>query len=273
MSTVVAVVNPKGGVGKTTTAINLAASLAAIQRPTLLIDMDPDGACEVGLGFGRSAIHGGLFDVFSGRATLSATIHQTSLPYLHFTPNNIRTSEEEMQFAEAATDRRLMRDLLTGNIRDAYDFIILDCPPTLANLTVNALVAADTTLIPVNPGQFTVKAIIRLVKLIRIIRDKKINENLTVAGFLITMFDSRTRISAQIERDMRAMFKHLVLQTMIPMNARVNEANYRGEPVITYDSQCAGAQAYLNVTLEVLHRLGFTPRRRGSVALGAETPT
>lgn len=270
MGMVIAIVNPKGGVGKTTTALNLAASLAAIQRPTLLIDMDPDGACEVGLGFGRPAVHGGLFDVFAGRATLPATIHQTSLPYLHLVPNNIRTSEEEMQYAESATDRRLMRDLLDGGAKESYEFIILDCPPTLANLTVNALVAADTTIIPVNPGQFTVKAIVRLVRLIRLMRDKKINEHLTVAGFVITMFDARTRMSPQIERDMRGMFKHLVLATMIPMNARVNEANYRGEPVVTYDPQCAGAQAYMNMTLELLHRLGFTPKRRGSVALGAE---
>jgi len=272
MSLVIAVVNPKGGVGKTTTAINLAAALATIQRSTLLIDLDPDGACEVGLGLGRLALHGGLFDVFTGNATLSTSIHQTSLPYLHFIPSNVRTSDEEMQFIEAASDRRLLRDLLAGGVRESYEFVILDCPPALTNLTINALVAADTSIIPVNPGRFAVKAIIRLVKLIRVIRDKKINERLTVAGFLVTMFDTRTRISAQIERDMRNMFRHLVLKTMIPMNARVNEANYRGEPVVVYDPQCAGAQAYIDVTLELLHRLGFTPRRRGTVALGAGTP-
>ncbi len=267
MGTVIAVVNPKGGVGKTTTAINIAASLAQIQRSTLLIDMDPDDACAVGLGLKGNAIHGGLFDAFAGVATFSATIHQTSLPYLHFIPSNVQTSDEESRFLEVAHDRRLMRDMLTGSAHDMYDFIVIDCPPALANLTVNALVAADTALIPISRGQFGLKAIIRLVKLIRLLKDKKINEHLSVAGFLLTMFDSRTRISAKIEDELREKFKHLVFGTMIPINVRVNEASYYGKPVVTYDRNSSGAKAYMDVTLELLHRLGVTPKRRSGGSL------
>ncbi|HDS74073.1 MAG TPA: ParA family protein [Firmicutes bacterium] len=268
MALIIAVVNPKGGVGKTTTAINIASSLAIIQRPTLLIDMDPDGACAIGLGFDPSAIHGGVFDVFTDHTSLSTTIHQTSLPYLHFIPTNVVTSDHESQFAEVAADRRLMRDLLRGPVADSYEFVILDCPPSLANVTINALVAADTVLIPVNASQFAVKAIIRLIKLIRILRDKQANEKLTVAGLLVTMHDKRTRVGLQIEKDLRDMFKHLVFDTTIPINTRVNEANYKGRPVVTYDVNGAGSVAYMDATLELLSRVGKTPRRRSDVALG-----
>ena len=271
MGVVVAVVNPKGGVGKTTTSINIAASLALIQRSTLLIDMDPDGACAIGLGFDHSAIHGGVYDVFAKHISLSTTIHQTSLPYLHFIPANVRTSDDESQYTEVASDRRLMRDLPQGAVMDSYEFIVIDCPPALANLTINALVAADTVLIPVSPSQFAVKAIIRLVKLIRILRDKGINEALTVAGFLMTMHDTRTRVGAQIEKDLREMFQHLVFGACIPMNARVNEADYRGQPAVVYDGSSNGARAYMDATLELLHRLGATPRRRGGIGLGDAT--
>jgi chromosome partitioning protein len=268
MGLVIAVVNPKGGVGKTTSSINIAASLAQIQRSTLLVDMDPDGACAIGLGFEQSAIHGGVFDVFTRHTSLSATIHQTSLPYLHFIPANVYTSEDESQFTEVAADRRLMRDILRGPATDSYDFVVIDCPPALANLTVNALVAADTIVIPVNPSQFAVKAIIRLIKLVRLIRDKGVNADLTVAGFLMTMHDTRTRVGSQIESDMREMFKHLVFKTHIPMNVRVNEANYKGQPVVVYDSNSTGAVAYMDATLELLHRLGYTPKRTADVSLG-----
>ena len=270
MSLVIAVVNPKGGVGKTTTAINIAASLALIQRSTLLIDMDPDDACSTGLGFKRSTIRGGVFDAFTGSAAFSATIHQTSLPYLHFIPSNVQSSDDEGRFLDVAHDRRLMRDLLAGSARETYDFIVLDCPPALANLTVNALVAADTALIPVSPSQFAVRAIIRLVKLIRILKEQGINANLTVAGFLLTMFDNRTRFSAKIEHEMREKFKHLVFSTVVPMNVRVNEANYDGNPVVVYDPQSTGAKAYVDATLELLHRLGYTPKRRTTAALGVD---
>jgi chromosome partitioning protein len=260
-------VNPKGGVGKTTSSINIAAALASIQRSTLLIDLDPDGASSVGLGFERTAIHGGLLDVFTGRASISSTIHQTMMPYLHFIPGNIWSSDDEMRFIEAASDRRLLRELLAGFERDQYEFIIIDCPPLLTDLTINALVAADTTVIPVNPGQFAVKALVRLAKLVRLLRDKGINPNLTVAGFLVTMFDGRTKISQQVVDNLRDMFKHLVMNTMIPQNTRVNEANYHGMPVVLFDPKCPGAEAYVNATLELLHRLGYAPKRRGEASI------
>ena len=267
MSLVISVVNPKGGVGKTTTAINVAASLASIQRPTLLLDLDPDGASSVGLGFERTAIHGGLLDVFTGKASLASTVHQTMLPYLHYVPGNIWTSDDEIRFLEAASDRRLMKELLASFEHDQYEFIIIDCPPLLTDLTVNALVATDTTLIPVNPGQFAVKALLRLAKLIRLLRDKQINPTLTVAGFLVTMYDGRTKIANTVVGNLRGMFKHLVLNTVIPLNTRVNEANYNGQPVVLYDANCPGAVAYMDATLELLHRLGYTPKRRGPGAL------
>jgi chromosome partitioning protein len=270
MSLVIAVVNPKGGVGKTTTAINLAASLASIQRPTLLIDMDPDGASSVGLGFERSAIHGGLLDVFTGRASLASVVHQTTLPYLHFIPGNIWTSDDEVSFLEAASDRRLLQQLLTGFEHEQYEFVLLDCPPLLTDLTINSLVAADTALIPVTPGQFAVKALVRLAKLIRLLRDRNINTRLTVAGFLITMFDGRTRIANTVVDNLRTMFKHLVFNTHIPMNTKLNEANYNGQPVILYDRASAGSKAYMNATLELLTRLGYTPKRRGDIGLEGE---
>ena len=267
MSLVIAVVNPKGGVGKTTTAINVAASLASIHRPTLLVDLDPDGAGSVGLGFERSAIRGGLLDVFTGKTSLSSTIHQTALPYLHFVPGNIWTSDDEMKFLEAASDRRLLQDLLAGPGHKRYEFIIIDCPPLLTDLTINALVAADTCLIPVCPGQFAVKALVRLAKLIRLLRDRKINEHLTVAGFLITLYDGRTRIANTVVENLRDMFKHLVLNTVIPLNTKVNEANYAGQPVISYDHLCPGSRAYMDATLELLHRLGYTPKRKGAASI------
>ena len=255
MGKVIAIANQKGGVGKTTTAINLAASLAALEKKVLIIDADPQANTTSGLNFSPDDDRKrSLYELMEGTIPVQDALIQTEMAGLHMIPSHINLVGIEIEMIGDERRERLLRDAIAP-IRDDYDYIIIDCSPSLGLITVNTLVAADSVIIPVQPEFFALEGLGKLLQTIRIVQGG-LNPALTIEGFVVTMFDGRTKVHQQVLGELRVHFKDLVFNTVIQRNIRLSEAPSHGKPILLYEISCTGSSNYLNLASEVLERNG-----------------
>ena len=254
MLRVLAVANQKGGVGKTTTAINLGTALAAVGERVLLIDADPQGNASTGLGVGRADRKTTLYDVLMGEATIAQAAIHTALPGLDLLPSEPDLSGVEMELHSAPRRSFRLRDAIEAiRISGAYSYILIDCPPSLNLLTVNAMAAADAVFVPLQCEFFALEGLSQLMRTVELVRGS-LNPSLELQGVVLTMYDKRNSLSDQVASDVRTHFGEKVYETVIPRNVRVSEAPSFGKPVLIYDLKCAGSQAYLKLAREVVSR-------------------
>jgi len=251
MGTVYAIANQKGGVGKTTTAVNLAACVAEAGYESLLIDIDPQSNATLGLGIDKR-IQPTVYDALVGDLPLSDAVISTSIEHLGVVPAGPDLAGATIELPRLPGSENRLREALAP-LRDSYAFTLLDCPPSLGPLTVNALVAADRVIVPVQAEYFALEGLAGLLDTLSLIQ-RELNPKLTVAGMLLTMHDGRTRLAQDVEREVRKHFPKLVFDTVIPRNVRIGEAPSFGKPVIHYDPHCAGADAYFELAKEVTAR-------------------
>jgi chromosome partitioning protein len=251
MGTVYAIANQKGGVGKTTTAVNLAACVAEAGYRTLLIDIDPQANATIALGSGKDAPHT-VYDVLTGDVSFDDTVLPTPVERLWLVPSGPDLAGATVELPRISGSETRLREVLK-NIRSHYDFVLLDCPPSLGPLTVNALVAADRVIVPVQAEYFALEGLAGLLDTLSLVQ-RELNPRLTIAGMVVTMYDGRTRLAQDVEREIREHFPELVFDTVIPRNVRVGEAPSFGKPVIHHDPHCAGADAYFELAKEVAAR-------------------
>ncbi len=251
MGTVYAIANQKGGVGKTTTAVNVAACIAEAGYETLLIDIDPQANATVGLGIPKDSAPN-VYDVLMGASGVEDALVGTEIAGLSLLPAHPDLAGANMELPREAGSEGRLRDALAA-IRDRFAFIILDCPPSLGPLTVNALVAADRVIVPVQTEYFALEGLAGLLDTLALVQ-RELNPRLTVAGMLLTMHDGRTRLARDVEREVREHFPSLVFDTVIPRNVRLGEAPSYGRAVIHHDPHCAGSEAYFELAKEVAAR-------------------
>jgi chromosome partitioning protein len=251
VGTIYAIANQKGGVGKTTTAVNVAACIAEAGYPTLLVDVDPQANATLGLGLPKD-LKPSLYDALCGNAKVKKAIHRLSIGSLDVLPATPELAGANVELPREPGSETRLRDLLAP-LRDEYDFILLDCPPSLGPLTVNALVAADRVIVPVQTEYFALEGLAGLLDTLALIQ-RELNPRLTVAGMILTMHDARTRLAQDVESEVRKHFPSLVFDTVIPRNVRIGESPSFGKPVIHHDPHCAGADAYFELAKEVAAR-------------------
>ncbi|MBO6082060.1 MAG: ParA family protein [Bacteroidales bacterium] len=261
MGKVIAIANQKGGVGKTTTAINLAASLAVLEKKVLIIDADPQANTTSGLNFSpEDDQKRTLYEVMIGTLDIRDALIQTEMQNLHMIPSHINLVGAEIEMLDAENRESILKNALAP-IRDDYDFIIIDCSPSLGLITVNSLTAADSVIIPVQPEFFALEGLGKLLQTIRIVQEG-VNENLAIEGFVVTMFDGRTKVHSQVVGQLREHFKDMVFKTIIQRSIRLSEAPSHGKPIILYDVMNNGTSNYLNLAKEVLQRNGLAPENQ-----------
>lgn len=246
--------NQKGGVGKTTTAINLATAMAAIGWRVLLIDLDPQGNASTGLGVGQSQRENSSYDVLMGAATLTEAVVATKIPRLDLVPATVDLSGAEIELVEVDQRAQRLKTALDTAPEGRWDVVLIDCPPSLGLLTINALVAAQSLLVPLQCEFFALEGLSQLLQTFERIR-AKFNPSLTILGVVLTMYDRRNRLTEQVSEDVRACLGTAVFETVIPRNVRLSEAPSHGLPALIYDHRCAGSEAYMALAREVIGRL------------------
>ncbi len=254
MAKIIAFANQKGGVGKTTTAINIGASLAAIKRRVLLVDLDAQGNAGTGLGFVRASHPQSVHGVIMGTDTAANNILSTAIPNMHILPSSQQLSGAEVELLDMDNREYRLRDALAP-IVEHYDYILLDCPPALGFLTLNALTTADSLIIPLQCEFFALEGVQSLMNTVNEIQ-KKWNSNLDILGIVLTMYDRRYGLTKAVEEDVRGTFGDKVFKTVVPRNVRISEAPSHGKPALFYDFNSSGAQAYLRLATEVVNACG-----------------
>ena len=252
MGKVIAIANQKGGVGKTTTAINLAASLAAIEHATLIIDIDPQSNSTSGLGIDTNTLTNSIYEIMIGSAELNESIRQTDLDFLDLVPAHINLVGAEIEMIDRE-ERECILKKAVADARQRYDFVIIDCPPSLGLLTINALTASDSILIPVQCEYFALEGLGQLLNTIKIVR-QHLNPKLDIEGVLLTMYDTRTRLSNQVTEEVKRYFDDRVFKSVIARNVRLAEAPSFGKPALLYDSMSIGAKNYLSLADEIIKK-------------------
>jgi chromosome partitioning protein len=251
MGTIYAIANQKGGVGKTTTAVNLAACIAEAGYETLLVDIDPQCNATVSMGLSRDQKRS-VYDLFDGDHSLDDVVQPTAIEHLSIAPASPDLAGASVELPRLDNSDTLLRDALTG-VQDRFAFTLLDCPPSLGPLTINALAAADAVIVPVQAEYFALEGLAGLLETLQMVQGH-LNPHLTIAGIVLTMADLRTRLAQDVEQEVRSHFPGLVFRTVIPRNVRISEAPSYGKPVIHHDPQSAGAAAYIELAKEVAER-------------------
>lgn len=263
MGKIIAIANQKGGVGKTTTTVNVSACIAALEHKVLLVDIDPQSNATSALGFDKDQEHTSTYDILIGSSTPDAAIRDTSISFLKVMPSDINLVGAEIELVDVENRESLLKNTL-AQVRENFEYIFIDCPPSLGLLTVNALVAADSVLVPVQTEYFALEGLGQLLNTISRVK-RNLNAGLELEGVLLTMYDSRLKLSNQVVEEVRRYFDQRVFKTVIGRNVRLSEAQSFGKPIILYDAASLGAKHYMELAREVLgHNSGHRPTQNQS---------